>query len=364
MTAMNEFTKTGRAGGICFLTATCPIHTLSMGIGQTTGPIGPKSGGCLVWLIRGSVDRGFGVAASGVMAIIEDPIKALRETFEPVKRTKVYAMVASQISRLIEAGRFKPGDRLPPERDLAEMFGVSRTSVRDAIRVLEMRGLVEPRHGEGTVVTQVPIDAIISPLADALVSSKDLTADLFDMRKMLEPPLARAASVRATTEDLKAMKNILKRQAERVRAGAIAIEEDNAFHYQIATAAKNQVVLAVMDVVMDLLQESRSRSLQGPGRARKSLDGHRRILFAIRNGDPDLAAEAMRLHIEEIEQVLSLRESSDRERSLRAETPARGETAPRGPDAPSRVRPASGVASVSGRVAPGRGGVEWREPSR
>ncbi len=291
-------------------------------------------------------------------------MKTLGATFEPVKRTKVYAEIASQISRLIEAGRVKPGDRLPPERDLAEMFGVSRTSVRDAIRVLEMRGLVEPRHGEGTVVKQVPIDAIVSPLADALVSSKNLTADLFDMRKMLEPPLARAASLRATSDDLKAMKDILKRQAERVRAGEIAIEEDNAFHYRIATAARNQVVLAVMDLVMELLQESRARSLQGPGRAGKSLDGHRRILFAIRNGDPDLAAEAMRLHIEEIEQVLSLQESSDRDQPMRAETAARGETAHRVPNVPSRVRSASGVTSVSGRMAPGRGGVEWRARSR
>src|SRR5215472_4822082 len=185
-------------------------------------------------------------------------MKTAGATFEPVKRTKVYAEVASQISRLIEAGRVKPGDRLPPERELAEMFGVSRTSVRDAIRVL-----VEPRHGEGTVVKQVPIDAIVSPLADALVSSKNLTADLFDMRKMLEPPLARAAAMRATSDDVKAMEEILTRQAERTRAGEIAIAEDNAFHYRIATAAKNQVVLRVIDVVMDLLKESRTRSLQG-----------------------------------------------------------------------------------------------------
>jgi GntR family transcriptional regulator, transcriptional repressor for pyruvate dehydrogenase complex len=281
----------------------------------------------------------------------------LRETFEPVKRTKVYAEVAAQISRLIEAGRLKPGDRLPPERDLAEMFGVSRTSVRDAIRVLEMRGLVEPRHGEGTVVKQVPIDAIVIPLADALVSSKNLTADLFDMRKMLEPPLARAASLRATAEDLKTMKDILRRQAERVRAGEVAIEEDNAFHYQIARAARNQVVLAVMDVVMELLQESRARSLQGPGRAEKSLDGHRRILLAIRNGDPDLAVEAMRLHIEEIEQVLFLQHASHQNEPARAISVGRGRTARGVSDGPSRVRPATAVTSVAGRTAPGRGGV-------
>lgn len=225
---------------------------------------------------------------------------------EPVRRTKVYAEVASQIHRLIAQGRLEPGDRLPPERELAEMFGVSRTSVRDAIRVLEMRGLVEPRHGEGTVVKQIPIDAIVGPLADALAASKDLTADLFDMRRMLEPPLARVAALRATDEDITAMENILARQAERVRAGGIAIEEDNAFHYRIATAAKNQVVLRLMDVVMDLLRESRARSLQGPGRAEMSLEGHRRILSAIRDRAPDAAAESMRLHIEEIEQVLSL----------------------------------------------------------
>lgn len=224
-----------------------------------------------------------------------------------MKRTKVYAEVASQIHRLIEDGRLKPGDRLPPERDLAEMFGVSRTSVRDAIRVLEMRGLVEPRHGEGTVIRQVPIDAIVGPLASAVTASKDLTADLFDMRKMLEPPLARAAAMRATGEDLVALREIIDRQSERVRAGEVAIDEDTAFHYRIATAAKNQVVLRLMDVVMDLLRESRTRSLQAGGRAERSLDGHRRILAAIQGRDPDAAAHAMRVHIEEIESLQELR---------------------------------------------------------
>jgi GntR family transcriptional regulator, transcriptional repressor for pyruvate dehydrogenase complex len=216
----------------------------------------------------------------------------------------VYSEVASQIHRLIADGRLKPGDRLPSERELAEVFGVSRSSVRDAIRVLEMRGLVEPKHGEGTLVRQVPLDAIVSPLADVLTASKDLTAELFDMRRILEPPVARAAAVRATPEDLEALDQILERQALRVRAGEVAIAEDNEFHYRIATAAKNRVVLRVIDVVMDLLRESRVRWLQGPGRAHSSLAGHRRILDAIRRRDPDGAAEAMRVHVEEIEAIL------------------------------------------------------------
>jgi GntR family transcriptional repressor for pyruvate dehydrogenase complex len=234
------------------------------------------------------------------------PSSPIRDDLEPVRRTKIYAEVAAQIHRLIAEGRLEPGDRLPPERELAETFGVSRTSVRDAIRVLEMRGLVEPRHGDGTRVKQVPIAAIVNPLAEALAASKDLTADLFDMRKLLEPPLARAAALRASPEDIDALAAILERQTARVAAGASAIEEDNLFHYRLAAAAKNQVVLRLVDVVMDLLRESRARSLQTPGRAGKSLQGHRRILASIRARDPEGAARAMRSHIEEIEQVLAL----------------------------------------------------------
>ncbi len=232
-------------------------------------------------------------------------MRSLQDDLEPVRRTKVYSEVASQIHRLIAEGRLQPGDKLPPERELAEMFGVSRSSVRDAIRVLEMRGLVEPKHGEGTLVRQVPLDAIVSPLADVLSASKDLTADLFDMRKILEPPVARAAALRATREDVAALEEILGRQAKRVQAEEVAIAEDNEFHYRIATAAKNRVVLRVIDVVMDLLRESRVRWLQGPGRAKSSLAGHRQILDAIRRRDPDGAAEAMRAHIEEIETILA-----------------------------------------------------------
>ncbi len=261
---------------------------------------------------------------------------------------KVYAEVAAQIQRLVADGRLKPGDKLPPERELAEVFGVSRTSVRDAIRVLETQGLVEARHGEGTLVREIPIDAIVRPLADALVATKDLAADLFDMRKMLEPPLARAAAFRATTEDMDALAQVLEVQAGRVHQGEIAIEEDNLFHYRIAVAAKNQVVLRTIDVLMDLLRESRMRSLQGPGRAEKSLEGHRRILDAIRRRDPDAAALSMRAHIEEIETVLF---------------PPGGDRPPTsGLPSPDGDRPQGG----DGPAGPpsGRGGVGWDARSR
>ena len=240
----------------------------------------------------------------GAIAIAPSTASPIHADLGPVRKTKVYAEVAAQIQRLIAEGRLKPGDKLPPERELAEIFGVSRSSVRDAIRVLEVQGLVEPRHGDGTLVREIPIDRLVRPLADALTAGKDLLADLFDMRKMLEPPLARAAAFRATDDDVRALEQIVERQTRRVRAGELALEDDNEFHYRIATAAKNQVVLRTMDVLMDLLRDSRARSLQGPGRAEKSLEGHRRILDAIRRRDPDAAAQRMRGHIEEIEGTL------------------------------------------------------------
>lgn len=238
------------------------------------------------------------------MAIASGTASSIQADLGPVRKTKVYAEVAAQIQRLIAEGRLKPGDKLPPERELAEIFGVSRSSVRDAIRVLEVQGLVEPRHGDGTVVREIPIDRLVRPLADAVSAGKDQLADLFDMRKMLEPPLARAAAFRATDEDVRALEQIVERQTQRVRAGELALEDDNEFHYRIAAAAKNQVVLRTMDILMDLLRDSRTRSLQGPGRAEKSLDGHRRILDAITRRDPEAAAQQMRAHIEEIEGTL------------------------------------------------------------
>lgn len=230
-----------------------------------------------------------------------------RGEFEPIRKSRVYEGVAEQIQRLISEGRFKTGDKLPPERELAEAFGVSRTSVRDAIRVLALMGLVEPRQGDGTVVRDLTPDSLVNPLASLLVRNGKQLAELLDVRKMIEPPLAARAAERAAPEEIAKLEGILQRQGEKVRRGELAVDEDAAFHYTIATAARNGVVMRVVDVLMDLLRESRERSLQVKGRLQKSLAGHRRILAAIRRRDPQAAEAAMRRHLEEIEDVLRRR---------------------------------------------------------
>jgi len=225
-----------------------------------------------------------------------------RAGFEAIPKSKVYQEIARQLQRHITED-LKPGDLLPPERELARMLDVSRSSVRDAIRTLELLGLLEPRQGIGTVVCN-PAAAPANPLADALLEKRKMVADLLDVRKMIEPPLARRAALRISREEIANLEDILLRQEVNVRAGELGIEEDSQFHYAIAVASDNVAILKVVDVLMDLLRESRERSLQVEGRQEKSLAGHRRILSALKQGDAAAAEAAMRRHLQEIEEVL------------------------------------------------------------
>jgi GntR family transcriptional repressor for pyruvate dehydrogenase complex len=221
-----------------------------------------------------------------------------------VRKNRRYEQVAEQIQQLIGRGVLKPGDRLPPERDLATKFGVGRGSIRDAIRTLEIMGVVEPRQGHGTVVRELSADSLVVPLASVLSHKRELIAELLDVRRMIEPALAGRAAKNATPEEIGHMEQILERQRQKMRRGEPTIEEDSEFHYAIAVAARNTVVLRVLDVLMDLLRESRTRSLQVPGRLERSYAGHRRVLRAIKRRDGAAAQASVRQHLKEIEEIV------------------------------------------------------------
>lgn len=223
---------------------------------------------------------------------------------ESIQKTKVYEEVVAQLERLILDGALRPGDKLPPERQLAERFDVSRSAVREAIRALELKGFVEPRPGEGTLVRVPSIDSLLNPLASLLGQKRELVTELLEVREMIEPSLAAHAARNAGPEDLARLEDILNRQKEKVARQELAIEEDTEFHYTIARATKNSVILKVLDMMMDILRDSRERSLQVGGRREKSLAGHRRIFNAIKRRDPEAAEAAMRQHLTEIETIL------------------------------------------------------------
>ncbi len=219
-----------------------------------------------------------------------------------VRKTKVYHEIVDQIRELIAAGRINPGDRLPPERELAELFKASRNSVRDAIRVLEQMGLIESRQGDGTYVRSVSADDLAEPLALMLLQSRTQMRELWEVRRVLEPAIATFAASRILDEELDELEAILEAQRRKVEAGSTALEEDTAFHYAIAEAARNTVMLRTLDTLVDLLRQSRERTLQQHDRPAYSLAGHRRILAALRRRDPEEARAEMLRHLVDIEE--------------------------------------------------------------
>jgi GntR family transcriptional repressor for pyruvate dehydrogenase complex len=225
--------------------------------------------------------------------------------FETVRKVRRYEQVADQIRKLVSDGTLKPGDLLPPERELAAKLGVGRSSIRDAVRTLEVMGILEPRQGHGTVVRDLSTEALVVPLASVLTRKREMVQELLDVRRMIEPGLAARAAKNATGEEIAHMTAILARHEAKLRRGEQAVDEDDEFHYAIALAARNSVVLQVLDVLMDLLRESRSRSLQVAGRPKRSFDGHRRILRAIRRHDAEGAENAVRKHLSEIEEIVT-----------------------------------------------------------
>ena len=223
--------------------------------------------------------------------------------FATIRKDRISKEVAQKIEHFILT-KLKPGNKLPAERELAKMLGVSRCSLRDALLRLEVVGLIQSRQGAGTVVREISADALVTPLVNVIAQRRQWVRELLDFRKMLEPPLAARAAINASAEQVAQMDRILGRHEEKLRVGDVAIEEDSEFHYTIAEASGNGVVLKVLDVVMDLLRETRARSLQTKGRPQKSVAGHRRILTAIRQRDASAAEADMRHHLEEIEHLV------------------------------------------------------------
>jgi GntR family transcriptional repressor for pyruvate dehydrogenase complex len=230
---------------------------------------------------------------------------------EPIKSTRIYEEIVRQIKLMIGEGRLKSGDQLPPERDLAEKFVVSRTSVREALRALESLGLVEIRPGEGTFVRQVSVEALIEPLALVMLSQREAIGELFEARRLLEPSIAGLAARRATPDEIHEMERILDDQAKEIAAGRTGIAQDAQFHAAIGTAAHNRAITRIVHAIMDLLTQSREESLNTPGRPERSHQNHRRILEAIARRDDSGAEHAMREHLLAVEDLVHGTESFD-----------------------------------------------------
>src|SRR5512132_646502 len=190
-----------------------------------------------------AVDRARRLRARARMVAGEDDGSPRRRArprlmeLEPVKSIRIYEDIVRQVKALIADGRLTSGDRLPPERELAERFRVSRTSVREALRSLQSRGLIEIRAGEGAFVRAVPGEARSEPLALGILPHREAVGELFEARRILEPAIAALAARRATPEDIAEMARILEEQAKEVAQGRTGLIQDAAFHGAMAASA-------------------------------------------------------------------------------------------------------------------------------
>lgn len=227
--------------------------------------------------------------------------------FEPIHDNRALSeKIISQISDALVRGELKPGDRLPPERELAEQFGVSRTVIRDAVKTLAGRGILHVRHGAGIFVATSEENMIgrLGALSDILPVQGTGLQDLFEVRKVLEVEGAEWAARSRNAYHLERLRGILDDAYQHSDDPEVLSEKDAQFHVAIAEASQNLVLVRVMLTLLDLLAQSRRESLSIPGRAKLSLRDHERIVEEIEAQKPGKAREAMLNHLTSVESAI------------------------------------------------------------
>jgi GntR family transcriptional repressor for pyruvate dehydrogenase complex len=208
--------------------------------------------------------------------------------------------IAVDLERMILNGKLKPGDHIPPERELAEMAGVSRASVRDALKDLEMRGLIDRKPGRGTIVKAAPDDF----LGLALLGSSDDIATItqaIEVRAIIEPSTAFRAATRATKRNIAQLNSLLQDMTTDLKPSQFA-EIDRLFHRAVAQCTQNPMLGALTDTVNDLIAPSRANALQTKDRRRISIEGHRAIVRAIEEGDEQAAYDSAAAHLVSVQE--------------------------------------------------------------
>jgi len=221
--------------------------------------------------------------------------------FQPIKPKKVSVQIAEQIRSSILAGDFAPGDKLPPERELAEMFGVSRPSVREALNILSSAGMVMSYQGGGTVVLSLVGDTVGNYLFELIRAEQERALDVIEVRKGIESWTAYYAAKRATPDDLERMKEIVDGMESNLGSTKISLELDANLHIVIARATHNIVWLHLMQSLFDAMKEFQQSVWRAVYITQEDyqilFNDHKQIYEAIRSGDSNAARQAMLEHL-------------------------------------------------------------------
>jgi GntR family transcriptional repressor for pyruvate dehydrogenase complex len=221
--------------------------------------------------------------------------------YKVVQSSRLYEQIVLQIEESVRKGTLKEGDQLPAERELAQQFGVSRTAVREAIKALHEKGLVDAYPGRGTFITAGPRNSMRQSL-DRIINSgqPEGSACLAEVREILEPEIAAWAATRAQDEHVMSMREAVGVMDTVLRDANAFIEADLDFHLALAEAGANPVMLSLIDSIVGLLREQRMRIFFVPGGPERGQYHHKRILAAIEHRDPQGAREAMKAHLRQV----------------------------------------------------------------
>ncbi|HEY3309984.1 MAG TPA: FadR/GntR family transcriptional regulator [Desulfuromonadaceae bacterium] len=226
--------------------------------------------------------------------------------FQPIKPKKVSSQIADQIRSSILAGEFSPGDKLPPERELAEMFGVSRPSVREALNILASSGLLMSYQGGGTVVMSLVEAPSGNPLAELIRTQQERALDVIEVRKGMESWTSFYAAQRALPEDLRRMEEIVAGMERNLEGFSPSEDLDANFHIIIARATHNIVWQHLMQTIFDAMKEFQQsvwRAVYLTSDDHQLLFQHHRTIFqAISARDAEAARTAMLTHLDFAEQ--------------------------------------------------------------
>jgi DNA-binding FadR family transcriptional regulator len=234
---------------------------------------------------------------------VGEKMKPSPPLFQAVQSERLSEQISRQLLETIISGHYQEGDQLPSERDLADMFGVSRAAVREALRSLSGKGIVSIRQGRGTSVNPVDEWNSLDPDVLMLMHGNEVFAQLIEVRQIIEPELAALATQNITPDELKGLS--LASDLPEQDTIEEHVERDAAFHLQIAKASRNQVLLIVLTSISPLLRESRRRTFVVPGELAKARECHQAIYTAIESGNAEAAREEMAKHIRQVESALS-----------------------------------------------------------
>jgi GntR family transcriptional regulator, transcriptional repressor for pyruvate dehydrogenase complex len=222
--------------------------------------------------------------------------------------------IVSQIRQAVMSGKLQPGHRLPSEKELLLQFGVSKHTLREALRALESMGFIEIRQGAGggPVICEIDMDNTRDMIASFLYFKNVSVRDLCEVRRIIEPYLARLVAERCSPQDIEKLKSLNEVFRKSLKRRKPAVKEEVGFHTLLAQASGNPVMILILDFVNSLLTDLKSHLKPGPEFSEMVLAAHESITAAIASGDGQAAADSMYRHICEVEEGLEeLREGNE-----------------------------------------------------